>query len=97
MKLYEGQQGEYKKSHDNIWPELVTLLSDAGISNYCIFLEEKSNTLFATFEYDNLEKVDNLVLMPVMQKWWAYMKDIMDTNEDNSPVAFPLKQVFYMQ
>ena len=33
---------------------------------------------------------------PIVQKWWAYMADIMDTNPDNSPVSIPLKEVFRM-
>jgi len=31
-----------------------------------------------------------------MQKWWAYMKDIMETHPDNSPVSMPLIKVFFM-
>jgi L-rhamnose mutarotase len=31
-----------------------------------------------------------------MQKWWAFMKDIMDSNSDNSPVSISLKEVFHL-
>jgi len=31
-----------------------------------------------------------------MQKWWTYMKDIMETNDDHSPVSTSLKEVFYL-
>jgi L-rhamnose mutarotase len=34
---------------------------------------------------------------PIVQKWWAYMADIMETNPDNSPVSIPLPECFYME
>jgi L-rhamnose mutarotase len=38
--------------------------------------------------------LEELRLHPVMKKWWTYMKDIMETHEDHSPVSIPLKEVF---
>jgi L-rhamnose mutarotase len=32
----------------------------------------------------------------IVQKWWAYMADIMDTDPDNSPISIPLEEVFHM-
>ena len=37
MQLKPGQKEEYKKRHDEIWPELKQLLKQAGISEYSIF------------------------------------------------------------
>lgn len=34
---------------------------------------------------------------PVVARWWAFMKDIMETNPDNSPVTIPLEEVFYLE
>ena len=87
MQLNADKREEYKKRHDNIWPELVLLLNEVGVSNYSIFLDEKTNILFGVLDCANMEAFDNLPTSPVMQKWWAYMKDIMDSNEDNSPVG----------
>ena len=96
MKLHNGQLAEYKKRHDEIWPELVSLLKESGISNYSIFLDEKTNILFGVLDSSNDEARENLPSSPIMKRWWAYMKDIMDTNPDNSPVSIPLQEVFYM-
>jgi len=96
MQLHADKREEYKNRHDNIWPELVLLLNEVGVSNYSIFLDENTNILFGVLYCDNLEAFDKLPASPVMQKWWAYMKDIMDSNEDNSPVSIPLKEVFFM-
>ena len=96
MKLFEGYEAEYKKRHDEIWPELRVLLKETGISEYSIFLDIETNTLFGYLSVADTKKLDELPREPVIKKWWAYMKDIMETNEDNSPVTIPLKEVFYL-
>ena len=96
MKLFKGFEAEYKKRHDALWPELEVLLKEAGIKDYSIFLDEETNILFGYLTIDDEKKLDDLSSQPVMKKWWAYMKDIMETNEDNSPVTIPLKEVFYL-
>ena len=94
MKLKPGFADEYKKRHTAIWPELVSLLKDAGISDYSIFLDEESNTLFAIQKQEKKSSQD-LGSREVVQKWWAYMADIMETNPDQSPLI-PLKEVFHL-
>jgi len=97
MYLNEGQKQEYKKRHDEIWPELKRLLKDAGISEYSIFLDEETNTLFAFQKVRADEGSQDLGKSEVVRKWWAYMADIMKTNPDNSPVTVDLEEVFYME
>ncbi|MFL1011707.1 L-rhamnose mutarotase [Flavisericum labens] len=96
MKLKPGFEAEYKKRHDDIWPELETLLSDTGIQDYSIFLDEETLILFAVQKISKDFDVAYLPNHPLVKKWWAYMADIMDTNEDNSPIEKPLKEVFHM-
>ena len=96
MKLKPGFEEEYRRRHDAIWPELSELLRRTGIREYSIFLEEQTLTLFASLQIDDPGKLDGLPAQPVMQRWWAYMQDIMDTNPDHSPVARPLHEVFYL-
>ena len=96
MQLYKGFEEEYKKRHDALWPELQSLLKEAGISDYSIFLDETTNNLFGVMKTDDPAKLDDLPSTAVMQKWWKYMADIMEANPDNSPVQIPLKEVFYL-
>lgn len=96
MQLFKGYEQEYKKRHDEIWPELYALLKESGISDYSLFLDETTNNLFGVLTAEDPELLDNLPLHPVMQKWWKYMADIMETNPDHSPVQQPLKEVFYL-
>src|SRR6185503_15899172 len=96
MKLNKGCEEEYKKRHDEIWPELQELLRSTGISEYSIFLDEETNSLFGVLKAKDPAALNNLPAAPVMQRWWAYMKDIMESNPDNSPVSIPLQEVFYL-
>lgn len=96
MKLHEGRAAEYKARHDIIWPELMNLLKEAGISNYSIFLDEDTHLLLGVMEVEDEQALDQLPENPIMKKWWLYMADIMDTNPDYSPVSTPLKQVFFL-
>ena len=97
MHLNEGQKEEYRKRHNEIWPELKVLLKDAGISEYSIFLDEETNTLFAFQKVSSEGGSQDLGKTDIVQKWWKYMSDIMKTNTDNSPVSVPLEEVFYIE
>jgi L-rhamnose mutarotase len=96
MKILPGCAEEYKKRHDEIWPPLVILLKETGISDYSIFLDEETNILFGALKADNVSDLNKLPQNLIMQEWWTYMGDIMETNADSSPVSTPLKDVFYL-
>ena len=74
----------------------LQILADAGVNDYSIFLDEETNILFAVLRIENPAKMDMLPQHPAVKKWWAYMKDLMETNPDNSPVSAPLTDVFYL-
>jgi len=97
MQLYPGYEEEYRKRHDALWPELVAHLKDSGIRNYHIFLHPQTLQLFASFETDAALDDDALKNHPVMQRWWTYMADIMETKYDSpEPQATPLTEMFYL-
>jgi len=97
MKLLPGSKEEYRKRHNNIWPELKELLANAGIKDYSIFFDEETNTLFAVQKVTGDADSQDLGEKDIVRKWWAYMADIMETNPDNSPLSIPLEEVFYMK
>ena len=96
MQLHAGCEEEYRRRHASIWPELAALLRETGIRDYSIFLEEKTLQLFAILKIDDPAKLDSLATHPVMRRWWEYMKDLMDTHPDGSPVVISLKEMFYL-
>lgn len=97
MKLNPGQKAAYIKRHNELWPELKKLLKDAGVSEYSIFIDEETNTLFAFQKVSGDGGSQDLAQNPIVQKWWEFMADIMETNPDNSPVSRPLEEVFFME
>ena len=97
MHLNPGQKAEYKRRHQELWPELKVLLKSAGINEYSIFLDEETNILFAFQTINGEGSSQDLGQNEIVQRWWEYMADIMETNADNSPVAKPMEEVFYMQ
>ncbi|PHN03227.1 L-rhamnose mutarotase [Flavilitoribacter nigricans] len=96
MQLKPGFEAEYKKRHDEIWPELSAFLSESGIQDYSIYLDRKTLTLFAVQKLADDFDPEAIPQHPIVKKWWAYMADIMETNPDNSPVTGALEEVFHM-
>lgn len=97
MKLNPGMEAEYRKRHDEIWPELSALLREAGVRDYSIHLDRETNTLFGVLSRPVDHSMASLPEHPVMKRWWAHMADIMAANPDNSPVQSDLVTVFHLQ
>jgi L-rhamnose mutarotase len=97
MKLKPGFEAEYAKRHAALWPELVDLLKGQGISEYSIFYDEETHILFGFQKVDGEQGSQDLGENLVVKKWWHFMSDIMDVNEDESPVTVPLREVFFLE
>lgn len=95
LKLKPGMAEEYKKRHDAIWPELSQAIRNAGISDYWIFVDEETGTLFQIQKLAANNTAAELRKTELMKKWWAHMAPLMEVNPDNSPVRTPLKEVFH--
>jgi L-rhamnose mutarotase len=96
MKIKPGFAAEYKRRHDEIWPEIARALKQAGISDYSIYLDEETLTLFAFQKLARNNRADTLPGRAIVKKWWKYMADIMETNSDSSPLTKELKEVFHL-
>ena len=94
MQLKPGAAAEYKKRHDELWPELAAELKAAGVSDYSIFLDEEMLTLFAVQKLSDGNTAAELPDSPIVRKWWDFMSPLMEVHSDNSPVIKPLKEVF---
>ncbi len=96
MKLKPGVVAEYKKRHDEIWPELSAAIRAAGISDYSIFLDEATLTLFAVQKQTDHNTAGDLPDHPIVKKWWAHMAPLMEVNPDHSPKCGGLREVFHL-
>src|SRR6266436_86340 len=97
MKLKPGCQEEYERRHNPIWPELQTVLKEHGVSNYSIFLDRRTDQLIGYAEIESESRWQQIAQAEVCQRWWAYMKELMETNSDNSPVTTELAEVFRLE
>lgn len=96
MHLKKGNEAEYRRRHDEIWPELKAALSDAGIVDYSIFLDTETGNLFAVLRLKPDNTRETLPHLPVMRRWWDYMADLMDVDSTNKPIERALQPVFHM-
>lgn len=96
MTLKPRNQSEYERRHNPIWPELRDVLKRHGVSNYSIFLDRETDRLFAYAEIESEELWSSIARTDECQRWWAHMRDLMRTNDDNSPVAIDLDEVFHL-
>ena len=96
MKLYPGMEEEYKKRHNELWYEMKDMIHEHGGKNYSIFLDRDTNMLFGYIEIEDEEKWKKGADTAINRKWWHYMADIMETNEDESPVSWDLNLMFHL-
>lgn len=94
MKLYPNMRDEYFKRHNPLKSEMEQMLKEHGVTNYSIFLDSKSSTLFGYLECTSEELLTKIPQTDACQKWWSYMSDIMETNDDHSPLVEDLDHVF---
>ena len=96
MTVDPGKASEYERRHQEIWPEMEDTLREHGVITYSIFLDTVGLRLFAYVEVESEEKWEAISRSPVCQRWWAYMKDIMPCNPDNSPISQEMREVFHI-
>lgn len=97
MQVEPSMQEEYKRRHNPIWPELEETLHRHGVVNYSIFLDPESSRLFAYAEVEDLAQWRAIAETEVCRRWWRHMSGIMPSNEDGSPVACELEEVFHIE
>ena len=96
MSVHPGQQAEYARRHNPIWAELDDVLRRHGVRSYSIFLDQDSNDLFAYAEVESEERWAAIAGTEVCRRWWRSMRPLMPSNDDDSPVARDLREVFHL-
>jgi len=94
-RIRPGCKAVYIRRHDAIWPEMKAVLKEAGICNYTIFAN--GDELFGYYECEKgvafAERTQ--AESPVVDRWNAYMKDILELEMDPVTGAQPkLEPVF---
>lgn len=97
MQLHPGQEAEYRRRHNPIWPELESVLKSHGVQSYSIFLHPATLQLFAYAEIEDEARWQAIASTAECRRWWDHMRDIMDTNADNSPAGRELSETFHLE
>lgn len=97
MSVDADQEAEYIRRHQPIWQDLERTLLDHGVRTYSIFLDRNTHHLFGYVEFESEAQWNAVASTDVCQRWWAYMRDLMPTNPDHSPVSTPLEEVFHIE
>ena len=96
MEVNPDMHEEYERRHNPVWREMVEAMKAHGLHNYSIFLLPDTNQLFAYLEVEDEQRLSGLADTPACRKWWQYMKDLMPSNPDSSPISDDLREVFHM-
>jgi len=97
-RVLPGMREEYKKRHDEIWPELAEVFCSAGIHNYSIW--NVDDELFGYFECEQgvTHATEVQAKSPVVERWNAYMKDVMVMDIDpDTGTGRILREMFYLK
>ena len=94
MTLRPSHAAEYERRHNPIPRELEAVLKSHGVRSYSIFLERETNRLFAFAEIESEQRWADIAQTEECRRWWAFMRDIMAVNPDNSPQSVELDEVF---
>jgi L-rhamnose mutarotase len=97
MAVHSGSEREYERRHNPIWPELERTLLEHGVQTYSIFLDQETGQLFGYVEYAHEETWRQIAQTEVCKRWWSHMRELMPSNENNSPVTKDLREVFHLQ
>ncbi|GAB1487858.1 L-rhamnose mutarotase [Opitutaceae bacterium] len=96
MHVNAGREQAYAVRHNLIFANLEAVLKSHGVHNASIFLAPPTWTLFAYVEVEDEARWAAIAQTEECKRWWAFMKDVMPTNPDNSPVSKELREVFHL-
>jgi L-rhamnose mutarotase len=98
LKVRTDRLEEYKQRHDNVWPEMLDALRNAGWSNYSLFLRP-DGLLVGYLETDDFGKACSAMKQhPVNSRWQAEMTPFFEAIGEDAPDdrMLPLEEVFHL-
>jgi L-rhamnose mutarotase len=98
FKIRPELKDNYKKAHDEIWPEMAKALRDVGIRNYSIYFK-KDGVIFSYLESDNFNlSMEKISKMDVNIRWQKYMEKyfIKENKSIIGPEIDLIEEVFHL-
>ena len=97
MSVHAGASAEYERRHNPIWMEMEQALVACGVTSYSIFIDPATNDLFAYVEVEDEQRWESIASTDVCRRWWASLRELMPSHDDNRPVSRPLREVFHIE
>jgi len=94
LKLNPGCKEEYLRRHNPVWLKLEEVFKDYGVKRYSIFLDDKTNDLFASLEVESEEQWKQSAQSEVVQKWRKFMQPLLESNDDGTPKVTYLMETY---
>lgn len=80
MNLIEGQEAEYQRRHDEIWPEMEEALRRCGYTDYSLHRRGTLVVGVATMVPDAATAMARMAAEPVNDRWNASFEGILVAN-----------------
>ena len=97
LKLKPGCLDEYRRRHDEIWPELAALIRSSGISDFRIWHDPETDILFCSQLRVDDARADGMRGDPVSRRWQTEMTEFLVAGPDGLPMRWPLNEVFHLE
>ena len=96
FEIYPGQEDEYKRRHDEIWPELVEAIKDSGFANYSLFRREQTITAYVECHPDVATAFAALGHYEAGARWAEWFKDVIVSLVDGEGNLYRADEVWHL-
>ena len=96
FELYPGAEEEYKRRHDEIWPELVEVIEEAGIRNYTLFRSGTQVIAYAECHPDVATAFGKVGATDVNRRWAEWFRDLIVSLTDEQGNLFRADEVWHL-
>ena len=96
FEIRPGAEAEYKRRHDEIWPELVTVIEEAGVSNYSLFRRGTQVIAYCECEPDVATAFAKIGATDANRRWSEWFEDIIVALTDEDGNLFEAEEVWHL-
>lgn len=94
--IYEGAEDEYKKRHDEIWPELVEVIQSAGLKNYSLFRRGTQIIGYVEAHPDAATAFAKVAESEYNSKWSEWFKDLIVNQASDTGKQLSFTEVWHL-
>lgn len=96
FEIRPGTEAEYKKRHDEIWPELVEVIRSAGVRNYSLFRRGTQVIAYCEAHPDVATAFAKIGATDVNARWAKWFEDVIVSLVDESGNLYSAEEVWHL-